>query len=91
MAEKTVKVQGRWKGKSAGGCVNNPSWRYNPQVFFTTKDAKTIRITLTFEVSEPKKKANIGFYVATADGISSTRALFSLSAYYILQDHIGVF
>lgn len=33
--KKTV-IKGRWKGETAGGCSNNPTWPYNPQYAVTS-------------------------------------------------------
>jgi len=56
-------VQGQWKGKSAGGCLNSPSTcRFNPQLFLTVEKASSVNIELLQE-----ENFNIGFYVAVAD------------------------
>ena len=46
---KTYKLKGAWKGKSAGGCQNHPTWRYNPQLFLSATEEKKVTITLQQE------------------------------------------
>jgi hypothetical protein len=41
-----VRVNGEWKGETAGGCMDNSTWRNNPQIFFTVtyvRLSKTMR------------------------------------------------
>jgi len=64
---KTYKFRGEWRGKSAGGCLNHSTWRYNPQLFLTVKDTTTLSIKLTQE-GEDNTVHHIGFYVARSDG-----------------------
>jgi hypothetical protein len=32
-----VRLAGEWKGEGAGGCMDNSTWRNNPQVFFKVR------------------------------------------------------
>eukprot|EP01104_Vermistella_antarctica_P017297 TRINITY_DN6101_c0_g1_i1.p1 TRINITY_DN6101_c0_g1~~TRINITY_DN6101_c0_g1_i1.p1 ORF type:complete len:869 (+),score=173.02 TRINITY_DN6101_c0_g1_i1:217-2823(+) len=65
MKWKTYKVQGLWKGRSAGGCMNHSTWRYNQQLFVTSTSPapKTVRIKLLQDTEH-----HVGFYVARSDG-----------------------
>ena len=65
---KTYKLKGQWKGKSAGGCQNHPSWRYNPQLFLSVTEEKVVKIALMQDAGlENAEPFHIGFYVAKAD------------------------
>eukprot|EP01088_Endostelium_zonatum_P006348 TRINITY_DN18468_c0_g1_i1.p1 TRINITY_DN18468_c0_g1~~TRINITY_DN18468_c0_g1_i1.p1 ORF type:complete len:1043 (-),score=184.05 TRINITY_DN18468_c0_g1_i1:31-3159(-) len=64
---KTYKFRGEWKARSAGGCLNHSTWRYNPQLFLTAKDKTQLTIKLIQE-STPEKHYHIGFYIAKSDG-----------------------
>mmetsp|Transcript_13243 Transcript_13243/g.37629 ORF Transcript_13243/g.37629 Transcript_13243/m.37629 type:complete len:845 (+) Transcript_13243:43-2577(+) len=65
---KTYKLKGQWKGKSAGGCQNHPTWRYNPQLFLHVEEEKVVSIQLTQDAEVAGgKRYHIGFYVAKAD------------------------
>ena len=59
-------VQGEWRGKSAGGCLNHSTWRFNPQIFLTVRSKINLTIKLTQEIDEDLN--HIGFYVAKSDG-----------------------
>jgi Calpain large subunit, domain III len=63
-----VAVRGEWVGSSAGGCVNHPSWRSNPQYFLFMKQQARLTITLTQHVASEKRLNSIGFYVARSNG-----------------------
>ena len=68
MLAKTYKFKGQWKGKSAGGCQNHPTWRYNPQLFLTVPEEKVVKVTLTQDARpEGEGLYHIGFYVAKSD------------------------
>jgi hypothetical protein len=62
-------MQGEWRAKSAGGCLNHSSWRFNPQIFLTVRSRINLTIKLTQEVDEELN--HIGFYVAKSDGTAS--------------------
>jgi hypothetical protein len=53
--------QGEWKGKSAGGCLNHQTWRFNPQIFLTVN--KPSKVTITLSQEGKANLAAIGFYV----------------------------
>jgi len=75
---KTYKFRGEWKGKSAGGCLNHSTWRYNPQLFLTAQEKTHLTIKLIQEsTSSDLPFFHIGFYVAKSDG--SGRRQLSLS------------
>lgn len=63
---KTYKFKGEWRGKSAGGCLNHSTWRFNPQIFLTVRSKINLTIKLTQEIDEDLN--HIGFYVAKSDG-----------------------
>jgi len=56
-----ILLQGQWKGKTAGGCLNHQSWRNNPQYFLAIKQQTKVVITLTQEGKS--NFSSIGFYV----------------------------
>lgn len=44
---KKVRINGEWKGVSAGGCMDHLTWRYNPQIFFWPSRSSNVTISLT--------------------------------------------
>lgn len=60
---KNFEASGAWKGTTAGGCMNFPSWRYNPQLFLTVQSKVLVTITLNQALT---KNYSIGFYLAKA-------------------------
>ena len=46
---KTVKINGEWKGRTAGGSFDNVTWRYNPQIFL--KFASPLRLCYSYPLS----------------------------------------
>jgi len=81
MPSKTYKVAGQWKGKSAGGCLNHSTWRFNPQLFLSVEKKRTVKIVLTQENSY-----HIGFYVGISDGSGRRQLILSKST---LVDRAG--
>ena len=71
--------QGRWKGKSAGGCLNDLTWRFNPQLFISIEKKRAVTIKLTQEGTE----YHIGFYVALTDGIQYLLFSFFLFFFHL--------
>lgn len=73
-----IECSGQWHDESAGGCVNFPTWRNNPQYFLYAKRPKTeVQITLTQKRSfEPFA---IGLYVAR-NTVNGQSRLLVLSA-----------
>ena len=69
-----LEVSGQWHDESAGGCVNFPSWRNNPQYFVYAKRPFTeVQITLTQKrLIDPHA---IGFYVARNSDNAQSRLL----------------
>ena len=82
---KTYKLKGQWKGKSAGGCQNHPTWRYNLQLFLSVPEETTVRITLSQDSSFSSSSSSsenggfyhIGFYVARADNPDRRQLMMS--------------
>ena len=62
---KEVAITSEWKDNEAGGCINNPTWRENPQFFLVMKQRAKVSITL--EQYDPVCKS-IGFYVTKGNG-----------------------
>jgi hypothetical protein len=58
---KELTLQGEWKGKTAGGCLNHQTWRFNPQIFLTVTKPSKVAITISQEGKTDL--AAIGFYV----------------------------
>ena len=60
--EPTSIFKGMWNGKTAGGCINYSTWRFNPQYLVTLTNKTTLRIQL----DQPQQGATskfIGFYL----------------------------
>jgi hypothetical protein len=63
--------QGEWAGKSAGGCLNFPSWRLNQQIFISSKENKTVKVKLQ---QDGPDLHHIGFYVIRVrDGMQTEK------------------
>lgn len=69
-----LECDGQWHDESAGGCVNYPTWRNNPQYFlYCKRDGTQVQITLTQKRAlEPYA---IGLYVARNSSSSQSRLL----------------
>jgi len=65
MAIPVIKVKGMWEGRSAGGSMSSPTWRYNPQVFISSATEQDVNITLAQDI---KTKWFIGLTVAKSNG-----------------------
>eukprot|EP01102_Stenamoeba_stenopodia_P021684 TRINITY_DN8814_c0_g1_i3.p1 TRINITY_DN8814_c0_g1~~TRINITY_DN8814_c0_g1_i3.p1 ORF type:complete len:994 (+),score=230.58 TRINITY_DN8814_c0_g1_i3:54-3035(+) len=64
-------VKGEWnvKTETAGGCMNHPSWRKNPQYFLDITHSGEYLVMLQQDDRKNKKLLNvIGFYIAKGDG-----------------------
>ena len=59
---KSIDLPGEWKGQSAGGCFNHPTWIYNPQFQLIISSSCKIQL------SQPTDDFSIGFYVFKSDG-----------------------
>jgi hypothetical protein len=63
---------GEWKGVTAGGCGNFPTWKNNPQFSFTIEKGDDVFFTLmqkdTRMSGEPESNLNIGFLLLRATG-----------------------
>jgi hypothetical protein len=64
--EKLSRLQGEWKGKSAGGCLNHPTWRFNPQ--FVVKITKPVKLRIQLEQNPGNRIQFIGFYIIKGSG-----------------------
>lgn len=58
--------KGSWKGKSSGGCLNFPSWRYNSQILMTI--SKPVKVRIELEQLRSTNLHFIGFYVVKSNG-----------------------
>ncbi len=69
-----IEVSGQWHDESAGGCVNFPTWRNNPQYFlYAKRPFTTVQITLAQKRAfEPYA---IGIYVARNTDNAQSRLL----------------
>jgi len=59
-----VFLQGEWAGQSAGGCINTPLWRNNPQFFLFMQQTGKVNISL----GQGDNDDSIGFYVVKTNG-----------------------
>jgi hypothetical protein len=66
-----VRINAEWKGVSAGGSMNNLTWRYNPQIFLWPSRSATINITLS--QPEDGTPTGIGFYLFEASQPTGTK------------------
>lgn len=58
---KKSSLKGQWKGKTAGGCRNNKTWKENPRVKLQLSAADEVFLVLA--QSDKKEKNAIGTYV----------------------------
>ena len=59
---KFIEYEDEWRGRSAAGCFNYPTWRNNPQYVLYIKKTANVEITLTQSDMKPEIY-HIGFYV----------------------------
>jgi hypothetical protein len=64
---------GEWRGASAGGCMNEPSWPMNPHYLLYVSDTKPTPLTAVLAQRVPvsadeESLEAIGFYVTKSDG-----------------------
>jgi hypothetical protein len=66
-------IKGEWKGPSAGGCGNFPTWKNNPQFGFTLTSVGDVFVTLMQHDSRmdgsKEPPLNIGFLVLKNSGL----------------------
>ena len=64
---KRVSIESQWdpSDNSMGGCLNHPSWRYNPQFGLTFDSNVQIKLTQKNNLDTPHA---IGFYLLKSDG-----------------------
>jgi len=74
MAHPTVKVKGTWEGKSAGGSMSSPNWRYNPQVFVSVSEPQEVSVTLAQDI---KTKFFIGMIIGKSNGRTTRQLAFN--------------
>jgi hypothetical protein len=79
-----VKIKGAWQGKSAGGCMNFPTWRYNPQIFASVAETQNVNIQLSQDI---KSRFFIGLIVAKSNGKISRHLALSVEQIVLKQDH----
>jgi hypothetical protein len=66
---KEISVQGEWKGKTAGGCLNHPfTWRNNPQFLMTVSQPIDLDFRLRQSEGAGGKFQSIGFYIVKGAG-----------------------
>jgi hypothetical protein len=67
-------TKGEWKGVSAGGCPNFPTWRNNPQYGFELKVGDVVLITLMQDDARMngvrESPVAVGFLLLKADDIT---------------------
>lgn len=56
-----------WKQSLAGGCVNYPTWRDNPQFLLEISQETYVQVLLETNL-DPELKHHIGFYVVKTSG-----------------------
>jgi hypothetical protein len=70
-------LQGEWKGSSAAGCLNYPSWVNNPQYRIVPNVTSWVSIVVIQSPECHEKKPTeldaIGCYVVEADGMEISR------------------
>jgi hypothetical protein len=72
---KNVAIFGAWNGKSAGGCLNYPTWRNNPQIFLTIRQPSKLSISLTQQDSDGSKPVSAGMYIFGGDVSNGRRVM----------------
>lgn len=58
------RVDGEWEGRSAGGCKNNKSFKYNPQYLIRVEEETPVSITVSHEEDDFD---SVGLYVYKAE------------------------
>eukprot|EP01112_Ceratiomyxa_fruticulosa_P011179 TRINITY_DN3018_c0_g1_i1.p1 TRINITY_DN3018_c0_g1~~TRINITY_DN3018_c0_g1_i1.p1 ORF type:complete len:963 (-),score=250.30 TRINITY_DN3018_c0_g1_i1:195-3083(-) len=81
--EEGTGVKGVWEGPSAGGCLNHPTWRSNPQYLLEIPPSPSTQVTISLEQvgsgTDGKSMPFIGFYVAKAPPAPIDKKMFSLA------------
>lgn len=62
-----VEYSSEWKGSTAGGSINFPTWRNNPQIILEVFQASLVQIYLETEL-QPEQKRHIGFQLFKTSG-----------------------
>lgn len=60
-----VEMSSEWKGSTAGGSSNFPSWRNNPQILLDVFQDSNVQIVLETEL-DPQQHRHIGFQIFKA-------------------------
>jgi hypothetical protein len=60
-----LEMKGEWKGITAGGCLNQSTWRNNPQFQLKTDKKANMWISLSVP-NKDNKEISIGFYIVKA-------------------------
>ena len=63
---KETSTIGEWKGRTAGGCFSNQTWRNNPQFKLVTSKPTSMTILLS---KMDNSNIYIGFYLFKADSM----------------------
>jgi hypothetical protein len=59
-----TQLSGEWTSSTAGGCVNFPSWRANPQYLLEVGEEGIVSVVLEAELDfNSPEKPHIGFYL----------------------------
>jgi len=61
-------AQGQWKDRTAGGCFNYPTWRWNPQYFLKLSKNFTGKLKVSLTQAKTKNIDHIGLYILKNDG-----------------------
>lgn len=71
---KSIVLNAEWKGRSAGGSMDNITWRYNPQIFI--KLSRTSEVTISLIQPETEGTfAGIGWYLLESPYDENKRVL----------------
>jgi hypothetical protein len=69
-----LEMKGEWRGVTAGGCLNQSTWRNNPQFQLKTDKKASMWVSLSVP-NKDNKEISIGFYIVKAP---STCLIFCL-------------
>jgi hypothetical protein len=72
-----VCMKGEWKGKTAGGCKNHNTFKYNKQFHIVVREPT--RATIVLSQTEHEKFDPLGIYVVKTPGMFSLSHSLSLS------------
>ena len=81
-----MELQGEWLGATAGGCINHPTWRNNPQYFLFMRQTATVTITL---VQDGGDDHSVGFYVVKVNRIFIFYFLFLILFVFLVLSKLN--